>query len=203
MLVKKPNTRIKQCKKCLFYGHVEKWCKSEKRKCNICSSQDHGTSQCDSTKFCFHCKSAEHNPTFVNCLERTKQKNISEIMVTNNISFAETCQVYNGTDIIHNRQTTLWDSLQEFPDALGQNDAQDLLLRSPPSKLTRRPFAQVVQRKSIPPVQPSQRPTNFYRKNRDFDRPMNKRKLDSLEGTSRANNQTEDFMIPLRRTPDP
>lgn len=216
IFVKRPNNPIKFCHKCLYFGHIEKWCKSSNNRCKKCSSKDHSTADCDNEAYCLHCKTNDHSPNTEACKETLKQKNINDLMWTNNISFAEARRVYYGSDTL--QSSTFNQDPNEFPNLPKRNsESIETVIRSPPTKLTKGEFSQVTQKattssnknqsQSIDPYprelmyRASQYPANPVI-SIDSNRSSSKRKLSKPEYLSSYDSQSEGFMVPLRRSVD-
>ena len=76
--LKKPQPMI--CKKCLNYGHTEKWCKTSHRRCRNCAKPDHAEddTECEETK-CYHCE-GNHTAISKNCPKYKEEQTILEKM---------------------------------------------------------------------------------------------------------------------------
>ena len=73
------------CKKCLNYGHTERWCKSPFRRCRYCADTEHITdsSECMGVK-CLHCgenhiTASKKCPRYINELNLLEKMNLLKI----------------------------------------------------------------------------------------------------------------------------
>lgn len=79
--------RVQQCRNCLRYGHSSQLCKNNRR-CENCGNP-HESNDCPNKTICVFC-TGPHKSTELNiCPEYARQKEIKNLMSTNNISFAE------------------------------------------------------------------------------------------------------------------
>lgn len=78
--------KVKQCKKCMRFGHIEVDCKSSKPRCPTCGADDHD--KCEKIH-CILCKSDDHSANDINCPALLKEKKIARVMSTNNIGYHE------------------------------------------------------------------------------------------------------------------
>jgi len=85
---------VRQCFKCLRYGHIKALCKSEKR-CLICGELSHG--RCERPKRCRNCE-GEHKSTDKKCRIYEWNKNIATIMAYNNASYREAVLILKGEE---------------------------------------------------------------------------------------------------------
>lgn len=159
MLIKANERPVRICKKCLFYSNIKRYCKSNKQRCNKCSSLEHKTEECEEEAYCLHCKSISHGPTDRNdCEELKKQEIICQIMSGDNVTFAEAKFVYRATDIMDETSHTMAYYPHEFPDTLKSRENE--LMQDPTRNknfLTRGKYATVA--KQTPPNQrPAQSP---------------------------------------------
>lgn len=214
IFVKRPNNPIKICHKCLFFGHVEKWCKSTNNRCKKCSSKEHSSAECSSEAYCLHCKSGDHSPNTDACMELMKQKNINEIMWTNNVTFAEARRIYFGADNL--QSSTFHQAHNDFPNTLRRIDnTVEIIPRSPPTKITKGAYSQVAKNLPNPQQRHQNQPTYPYPRdllyranqypsspiiNNNQDRPVSKRKYGETPNSSQS--QSEDLMVPLRKSID-
>lgn len=80
---------VKQCYRCFRYGHFAKQCKNNYERCSRCGDKDHTKKDCKSEKIkCANC-TQNHEPTDKDCPERLRQKQITELMATHNMSYHE------------------------------------------------------------------------------------------------------------------
>lgn len=81
-------SQLRQCTRCLRFGHKTEHCKSSKAFCVKCGEIKH-EGQCLLLKLkCFHCKK-EHRADDINCEEKTRQKNIKFLMAKYNMGYFE------------------------------------------------------------------------------------------------------------------
>lgn len=83
---------IKQCEKCLRYGHFADQCKSKNARCKRCGEAEHGAQGCCTVK-CLHCK-GDHEATYDGCEEKVRQRNIKFLMAKNNMGYFEAVEAY-------------------------------------------------------------------------------------------------------------
>lgn len=105
--------RVKQCRRCFFFGHYEAACKNEKEICMKCA-QAHNFQSCPSTFLqCVNCKGA-HMATDKDCPEFVFQKTIKQTMGEKNISFIEAKKFLINKYLYSNRVANV-DSNEHFP----------------------------------------------------------------------------------------
>jgi hypothetical protein len=104
-------SRIKQCDKCLRFGHNSNNCKGKQR-CKNCGSGDHCDKGCAIIK-CIHCKK-NHSALDFACEERKRQKDIKDIMAKQNVSFFEAMDLHPHLKRNNFKQIDVTD-LSQFP----------------------------------------------------------------------------------------
>jgi len=85
---------VRQCFKCLRYGHIKALCKSEER-CLICGEPSHG--RCERPKKCRNCE-GEHKSTDKKCSTYEWNKNIATIKAYNNVLYREAVLILKGKE---------------------------------------------------------------------------------------------------------
>ena len=75
---------VKQCFKCLRYGHIQMGCRAPERRCFICTKPYHG--RCTENPRCCNCK-GEHISTARECPHYQKEAAIKKIMAYKNTSY--------------------------------------------------------------------------------------------------------------------
>ena len=101
----KPKPR--QCYKCYKFGHVRKYCNSNKSYCTHCGNADHNIAiHCPAAKegkspCCLNCKD-NHLPTDMQCLFKMKQYELFDFAFSNNISIDEARFIINNNKDFHN-----------------------------------------------------------------------------------------------------
>ena len=86
--LKKPQPMI--CKKCLIYGHTERWCRTSQRRCRNCGEADtpHSSDECDKEANCYHCGNP-HNTMSRNCPKYLQEQLLLEMMQLQKIDMRE------------------------------------------------------------------------------------------------------------------
>jgi macrodomain Ter protein organizer (MatP/YcbG family) len=104
--------KIKQCKRCLRYGHFQDQCKSKFERCSDCGANSHADGSAQCTVKCIYCKK-NHSAFDPNCEERQRQRNVKFLMAKNNISYFEALELH---PTYTKNSFSLLENLDEFPD---------------------------------------------------------------------------------------
>ena len=75
---------VKQCFKCLGFGHLQTYCRASEKKCFICAKAYHG--KCAEKPFCNNCKGG-HISTARECPKFQRESSIKKIMAFKNLSY--------------------------------------------------------------------------------------------------------------------
>ena len=103
--------RIKQCRKCLRYGHYQDQCKSKVSKCQDCGEASHDENEECRLK-CVFCK-GQHSAFDPKCEERQRQRNVKFLMAKNNIGYFEALELHPT----YTKNTySILENLHEFPE---------------------------------------------------------------------------------------
>ena len=90
---KKPQPMI--CKKCLNFGHTEKWCKTSHKRCRNCGDTDHAnpSDECNRDANCYHCGDF-HNAMSRKCPKYIQEQFLLEQMHLQKIDMREAKKLY-------------------------------------------------------------------------------------------------------------
>ncbi|XP_076298089.1 uncharacterized protein LOC143217564 [Lasioglossum baleicum] len=114
---------VKQCYKCLRFGHTQTKCKSQKRRCFICTEESHGS--CVKNPKCLNC-GEDHISTSKDCKIKQKERFIKKIMAYKNISYKvarEKASAYWQDDSLYS-EDSISQQQQQRDDNYGARDEE-------------------------------------------------------------------------------
>jgi len=91
----------RKCKKCLEYGHPEKYCKSTYANCSRCAER-HRTADCslqrDGTCKCYNC-GGDHPSGHPSCAVRVKEEKIIDLQKAMKVNRRQAVRILNGENV--------------------------------------------------------------------------------------------------------
>lgn len=93
---------VKQCYKCLRFGHTQTKCRNQKKRCFVCSKEYHGT--CNERPKCHNC-GEEHTSMARECRINQRERFIKKIMAYKNVPYkvakerASLCSTYETNQV--------------------------------------------------------------------------------------------------------
>lgn len=80
---------VRQCSKCLLFGHLSGACRRSKERCANCGKEAHGNPrECKAPAYCPNCK-GKHPATDPTCPSRAEEKAVKKVMAKQSISYRD------------------------------------------------------------------------------------------------------------------
>lgn len=106
------------CRKCLRYGHTQKFCKDSKETCSNCANKHEG--ECNNPTNCKYCNT-NHKTIDRRCPEYKKQQQIKKIMTLKKVNYRQAIQEIDANSFANHRFTN--NNLnKEMEDLKKEND---------------------------------------------------------------------------------
>lgn len=136
---------VKQCRKCLRYGHFQDQCKSRNSKCRGCGLDVHQKEDL-CVVMCIHCKQ-NHPADYPHCEERQRQKNIKILMAKNNIGYFEAIEQH---PTYTQNQFSLLENLSDFPEIPKRRKYSEVTKVTPRTRLMQTESTKRMRERKMP-----------------------------------------------------